>query len=326
MTTSAPAQAGRHAAAHAQRMNKVLDHIDRHLGETLELADLATVAHFSPYHFHRVFAAWMGETLGDYLRRRRLDSAALRLARNPGLSVLEVALAVGFGSGEAFARAFRQRFGCTPSAWRADAPQRWVDELAPLRRRDANRKRDQAHRNPDQAGAGAHGDDGGSTDPEFPMDVTLETLPATRIAYLRHIGPYGSAVSEFWRQVFMPWMQASGLHGRSLYGIGRDDPLVTDPSKCRYDAAVEVPVDYVPRAPAVIGTLPGGRYAVAPFRGTLADLEAAYGALLGGWLPGSGMQTDGRPIFEHYPADAWHDAETGAFECRLCVPVVPARV
>ncbi|WP_257572152.1 AraC family transcriptional regulator [Janthinobacterium sp. UMAB-60] len=64
-------------AEYARRMNAVLDHIDRHLDTPLDLAQLADVAHFSRFHFHRVFAAWMGETLGDYARRRRLETAAL---------------------------------------------------------------------------------------------------------------------------------------------------------------------------------------------------------------------------------------------------------
>jgi AraC family transcriptional regulator len=100
---------------YASRLNRVLDHIDQHLADPLELATLAEVAHFSPYHFHRLFAAWMGETLGEYLRRRRLEIAAQRLAANAQLPVLNVALEVGFGSGEAFARAFKERFDCTPT-------------------------------------------------------------------------------------------------------------------------------------------------------------------------------------------------------------------
>ncbi|QYG08450.1 helix-turn-helix transcriptional regulator [Janthinobacterium sp. PAMC25594] len=60
-------------AEYARRMNAVLDHIDHHLDTPLDLAQLADVAHFSRFHFHRVFAAWMGETLGDYARRRRRE-------------------------------------------------------------------------------------------------------------------------------------------------------------------------------------------------------------------------------------------------------------
>src|SRR5262245_63417925 len=100
-------------------MHRVVEAIDRRLDQPLDLASLAAVAHFSPFHFHRLFAAWMGETLGDYLRRRRVETAASRLAAQPRLPVLQAALAVGFGSGEAFARAFKARFGSSPSAWRA---------------------------------------------------------------------------------------------------------------------------------------------------------------------------------------------------------------
>ncbi|HEY3195909.1 MAG TPA: AraC family transcriptional regulator [Candidatus Dormibacteraeota bacterium] len=73
---------------------------------------------FSSFHFHRLFTAWFGETLGEYVRRRRLETAALRLVAQPRLPVLQVALSVGFGSTEAFARAFKARFGSTPTAWR----------------------------------------------------------------------------------------------------------------------------------------------------------------------------------------------------------------
>ena len=65
------------------RMHRVLETIDRQLDLALDLETLAAEAHFSPFHFHRLFAAWMGETLGDYLRRRRVEVAAMRLAAQP---------------------------------------------------------------------------------------------------------------------------------------------------------------------------------------------------------------------------------------------------
>ena len=156
------------------------------------------------------------------------------------------------------------------------------------------------------------------------MDVKITTLPAARVAYLRHIGPYGAAVGQFWQKSVMPWIAANGLEGRPMVGIGRDDPMVTEPGKCRYDAGVEVPDDFVARTPAIVDTLPGGRYAVVPFQGTSADIELAYAGLLREWLPASGMQTDGRPFFEYYPVDAKYDVATGAFQCELCLPVKPA--
>lgn len=310
------------AAAYAQRMNRVLDHIDQHLDTPLELATLADAAHFSAFHFHRVFVAWMGETLGDYVRRRRLEVAAVHLAGDHSLSVLQVALAVGFGSGEAFARAFKSRFGCTPTAWRADTAQRWVEELAVLRR-SADRNPDQVQRNPDQA-PGAHGlEDQGLSNQHLisNMQVKIVTLPPARVAYMRHIGPYGASVGRFWGETFFPWRAANGLDQAACYGIGHDDPGVTKAAQCRYDACVEVPESFVAKSPASIAVLPGGRYAVADYRGTGADISVAWTTLLRDWLPASGMQADSRPCFEYYPVDAFFDPATGAFGCQICLPV-----
>jgi AraC family transcriptional regulator len=312
------------ATEYAQRMNRVLDHIDQHLDAPLDLPTLAGVAHFSAYHFHRVFAAWMGERLGDYLRRRRLEVAAVHLAGQAQASVLEVALAVGFGSGEAFARAFKLRFGCTPSAWREQTPQRWAGELDTIRRRNAERNLDQLLGNPDQLPAAALPNHPGSSNPlETPMDVKIETLPAARVAYLRHIGPYGPGVGRFWSETFLPWRQAHGLEHAACYGIGHDDPSVTDPARCRYDACVEVPDDFVAKSPAGITQLPGGRYAVLDYEGTGAGISLSWTEFLRHWLPSSGLQADGRPCYEYYPVDARYNPETGAFQCRLCLPVRP---
>src|ERR1700677_2061732 len=104
-------------------MHRVLEYIDRHLDQELDLRALARVAHFSSFHFHRVFLSWTGETLGDYLRRRRLEVAATRLAGQPQFAIFSVDAYVGFGSAEAFARVFKIRFGRTASEWRATTAQ-----------------------------------------------------------------------------------------------------------------------------------------------------------------------------------------------------------
>jgi AraC family transcriptional regulator len=294
---------------YARRMHLVLEHIDRHLDEALELDTLAAVAHFSPFHFHRVFSAWMGETLGDYLRRRRLEIAALRLRSQPGVSVLSVALSVGFGSAEAFARAFKARFGRSPSSWR--------DEQS----RDRNPG--QAISNPNQDTTAGAWNDGAShrVVVEAAMQTTLtERTPAT-VAYLRHVGPYGQPISEFWQHVVYPWMVANNLLDRPRYGISHDDPGITAPEKCRYDAAVEVPPNFVGTGAYQMTTIPGGTYAVGHFKGTVAEIGGAWDSLLRDWLPSSGLQLDGRPFFEYYSPEASYDPKTGVFECDISVPV-----
>lgn len=302
-------------AAYARRMQHVVDHIDAHLGEPLALADLAAVAHFSPFHFHRLFAVWMGETLGDYLRRRRLEVAALRLLTQPRTPVLGIALMVGFGSGEAFARAFKLRFQRSPTEWRR--PER-ATRL---------RKIDQPERNPDQAGEARPGDDHAtpSTVAEPAMKVQVVEREPVRLVALRYVGPYGEGVARFWQQRFYPFLAQQGLFGRHVYGIGHDDPQIVAPEKCRYDTCVEVDASYVAPAGASLQTLPGGRYGVLPFLGTAATLGPVWTALLRDWLPDSGYQLDGRPTFEHYPPDATFDAATGTFSCEIVIPLAPLR-
>jgi AraC family transcriptional regulator len=281
-------------------MHRVLEHIDRHLDQELELEALASVANFSSFHFHRLFAAWMGETLGEYVRRRRLEVGAQRLVAQPRLPVLQVALSVGFGSTEAFGRAFKARFGSAPSAWRQDQVS----------------NRNQLKSKTDQASAEPARNDGA-------MKVSIVDRQPTSVAYLRHVGPYGEPISKFWLQEVDPWMQTNGLYGRPRYGMSLDDPGITSPEKLRYDAAVEVPSDFAGAGSHQKKVIPGGKYAVAKFKGTDAQVGEAWTWLLREWLPASGMQLDSRPVFEHYPIEATYDPKTGAFECDICIPVSP---
>ncbi len=293
---------------YARRMQRVLDHIDTHLAEALELKALAAVAHFSPFHFHRVFAGWMGETLGDYLRRRRLERAAWLLRHHPAVPVLNVALEVGFGSGEAFARAFKLRYGAAPSAWRQ------------------RRNPDQADRNLDQAWRGPALQHDGIDPPmkDAPMlNVELHELPPVRVAALRHVGPYGSPIGEFWARRFVPWARDQQLPIATRYGLSYDDPLDTPPSQCRYDAAMEVPADYQPHGGAQMLDLPGGLYAVAHFHGASADIERAWPWLFKEWLPNSGYQIDDRPCFERQGCNDVGGGPGLPFSCDICIPVRP---
>ena len=310
-----PRAARHNRSEYDRRMHRVLEHIDRHLEEPLDLGTLAAVAHFSPFHFHRLFSAWMGETLGDYLRRRKIEVAAMRLVAQPRLPVLHVALAVGFGSAEAFARAFKTRFGCSPTSWRT----------AQAERRLANSNSGQVDRKIGQAPAGVATHHGASHNPELEVSMNVKLVdrqPAT-VAYLRHFGPYGDPLSQFWQKTVYPWLATNGLLGQPRYGISHDDPGVTAPAQCRYDAGAEVPAQFAPTGNAFKTIIPGGRYAVLRFKGAVAEIGEAWTALLRDWLPASGLQLDARPCFEYYPKDCGYDPQTGVFECDICIPVVP---
>lgn len=99
-------------------IGKALWYIESHLGDPFALADVARVSGVSRFHLARTFAAVVGQPVLAFARARRLSEAARRLA-DGAPDILDVALSVGYGSHEAFTRAFRDQFGATPDEVRA---------------------------------------------------------------------------------------------------------------------------------------------------------------------------------------------------------------
>ena len=103
--------------ARFRQVQPALAHAAAHLDEDVSLAALARHAGLSAFHFQRIFTATVGETPKQLTLRLRLGRAAVMLLTSDD-SILDVALSCGFQSHEVFIRAFRRRFGITPSAYR----------------------------------------------------------------------------------------------------------------------------------------------------------------------------------------------------------------
>ncbi|MGN1401987.1 MAG: helix-turn-helix domain-containing protein [Bacillus sp. (in: firmicutes)] len=101
-----------------EMIKKMVDYIDEHIDEQLSLQKLAETAGFSPYHFHRIFHSLTGETVMEFVRKRRFYHAA-RLLHDTERRIIDIALDAGFQSHESFARAFKRFFGSTPKQYRA---------------------------------------------------------------------------------------------------------------------------------------------------------------------------------------------------------------
>ncbi|MGW1008240.1 helix-turn-helix domain-containing protein [Streptomyces sp. NPDC002520] len=96
-----------------ERLNQAMEHIESHLDQPIDVADLARIAVMSEYHFRRLFSALAGIPLSEYVRRRRLTVAGADVLAGER-TLLDVAVRYGYGSGEAFARAFRAVHGVGP--------------------------------------------------------------------------------------------------------------------------------------------------------------------------------------------------------------------
>ncbi|MFD9769417.1 GyrI-like domain-containing protein [[Kitasatospora] papulosa] len=96
-----------------ERLNQAMEHIESHLDQPLDVAGLARIATTSEYHFRRMFSALAGLPLSEYVRRRRLTVAGAEVLAGER-TLLDIATRYGYGSGEAFARAFRAVHGAGP--------------------------------------------------------------------------------------------------------------------------------------------------------------------------------------------------------------------
>ena len=99
---------------YVDRINRAIDHVTQNLASPLPLEDVARAACFSPYHFHRIFRALMGETLGAFIKRVRLERSVYLLSHVAGATLTEIAFACGFSSSSDFSRAFRAHYGVPP--------------------------------------------------------------------------------------------------------------------------------------------------------------------------------------------------------------------
>jgi AraC family transcriptional regulator len=266
---------------YTKRILSVLVFLQRNLDEELSLEEYARVAHFSPYHFHRIFRGMVGESLHEHIRRLRLERAATRLKRTDR-SIIEIALEAGYETHEAFTRAFRTLCGCSPSGYRRD-------KSAAL-----------------AFGAGVHYQEDGSTNNlRLPiggetMKVQIEHVEPMRVAFVRHIGPYNE-VNIAWERLCMR-LGKDGLlgPGTRFIGICYDDPEVTAPERIRYDACVTVDSDFVPEDDVGVQTIGGGEYAITTHLGPYDLLGQTYAKLLGQWLPRSGRELRSEPSLEFY--------------------------
>jgi AraC family transcriptional regulator len=286
-----------------RRLNLVFEFIDENLDEDLSVSRIATVANFSPYHFHRIFHALAGESLATYVRELRLARASRQLLYDHDKTITEIALESGFQSSSDFARAFKRSYRITPSAFA---------------------KRTQIGKPPSPDTRRTVLTDSEAAVPELRM----EELPDFSIAYVRAKGLAkdlkNREILDAFRKVH-DWASASGsLGGESrLFGVFLDDPQTRPMESCRYDACVTLQKKAKPLGEIGCRTLESaGTYAVFTYPRSsrsagkifFRSIEAIYAS----WFPSSGYFPADKPFLEFYGKDA-----KGRVFADFCIPVRP---
>jgi AraC family transcriptional regulator len=272
-------------------IGKALWFIESHFANDLCLDEVASVAGVSRYHVSRMFSATMGISITQYIRGRRLTEAARALVSGAP-DILTVALESGYGSHEAFTRAFREQFGVTPEAARAQR------QLNTLKLVEARRM-----------------DQSLLVDLEPPRIVDGKALLIAGLS--EHYGCDSSAgVPAQWQRFLPHFGKVPGQVGNVAYGVMHNQD---EEDNFDYVCGVEVP-NFSKLPPGFVGVrIPAQKYAVFAHRHHISAIRRTWATIWAKWLPESKYEAVDAPVFERYAED--FDSRTGTGGVEVWVPV-----
>lgn len=276
-----------------QRLNNVISYIGQHLDEEISLDSLSDIFFISKFHFHRLFTAFTGLSLQQFIRWLRLKRAAYQLVVNKDQSIINIAINAGFESHEAFSRAFKKACGLSPSQYRKKSDSSYWDQLP--------------YSLPKQG--------------EANMKVEIRNVKKTRLAVVEHRGDPRQMPDSVNKLVSWAKNQTITLKptpGES-FGFAYDDPKTTDTSQFRFDLGIKVPENLkLEKGVVVEKIIPAGRYAVAMHKGSRNNIGETIYSMYREWLPQSGEQLGDLPCIFCYHNFDHEVAETEALtECWL---------
>lgn len=311
------------------RINTVTDYIERNLTNEFTLDELAAVAGFSKFHFHRIFYSLAGETLFQFIQRLRLEKGATLLLNEPATPVTDIALECGFANSSSFAKSFKKQFGVSATDWRNG----FVKPESNLGQRNRNFKQTQGNGGKEASAASLYIEYVNNTQiwryimEKQTRTVEVKELPEMTLAYVRYVGPYKGDAQLF-----------EQLHGRLYRWAGprnmlnfpqtqsiiiyHDNPEITDEEKLRVSVCISVPVETEVDGEIGKMVLPAGKYALARFELGGDGYQEAWDWVFCTWLPESGYLPDDRPCFEMYHNDPKTHPE-GKCIVDICIAVKP---
>lgn len=262
-----------------QIIGKAIVFIENNLYEPIAACDVAKAVSYSYYHFHRYFQAVMGETIGSYIRSRRLTQAAWSLLHSEK-KVIDIGLSLYFETAESFTRAFKDRYSMTPTEYRKNG----IDILI------GNR---QSAQKPDKTIITYVG-----LNPEIIM------IPATYIMGIRFKTTItGNESVSMWQQFYNQISPA--LFANKRYGIYEaGETCSSDIFNMDSETTAFLGIEILENHPIPGGmqrkNLCGGKYARFIHRGTVDSLIQTYHYIWGVWFPKSGFELANRDDFECY--------------------------
>lgn len=257
-----------------ERINQVIQYIDTHLGENLDIEKLAGIGFYSTFHFHRIMRAYLNEPLGSYVARLRVEYGA-QLLRHSDEPVNMIAEKVGYDNLSSFGKAFKKRFDLSPVEYRLKAIDLLKTDFIAIQQNAMKYLKD--------------------------IQPKIKTIKAKRMIYAQSLGAYDESSSRAWQQV-CEYAKQKRLFGfrTEFIGISFDDPTVTDSEKLRYNACLTVSKEVKPEAEIGVMEIPEGKYAIFTHKGPYEELNSSYNYIFGQWLSENKVILRDEPCLENY--------------------------
>ncbi|MGF1757106.1 AraC family transcriptional regulator [Photobacterium sagamiensis] len=260
-----------------ERFHNLLNYIDSHLDEELTVDKLSNIACLSKYHFHRQFSTLVGITAFAYIKQARMKRASYQLVFKKNMRIVDIAVANGYESSEAFSRAFSQSIGQNPSQFR-EQPQwvSWHEKYQLFKKLRVQRMKS------DSSG----------------HIVEIVDFSETKVAALEHLGALelvGNTINQF-----INWRKENNLSPKvsRTFNIAYDDPAVTEPDKYRCDICASVKSDVKENEYGVTTKIiPAGRCAVIRHVGSDDTISETITYLYSEWLAQSEEELRDYPLF-----------------------------
>lgn len=257
-------------AFYQERLNIIVEYINNNLDGPIDIKTLAEISNFSPFHFHRISRALLGEPIGAYISRTRIETAA-KMIRYSNLDIESIAYSVGFETPSSLSKKFKFHFGISPTAYRKNKS--YILKTVNNMETSLNIKKPK-----------------------------IQEIEDSQCIYYRMQGAYktldyAGAWEKLWGQIKEQKLFAKGIQH---VGIPYDDPAVTDEDKIRYDACLTIIKEAKATGDIGVKTLKGGKFAVFLYQGSYKYFEQVYNYLFNDWLLNSTYELRDEPTRERY--------------------------
>lgn len=277
-----------------ERINKVVDYINKHLYEDLDVAILAEVGNYSIFHFHRIMRAYLGESLGAFVNRLRMETAATLLMHSSE-AINNIAFKVGYENPSSFNKAFKKRYGISPVEFRKDSNTNFKIESSKIKFYAMENLKN--------------------------LQPKIKNISTKKVVYSRALGDYNESAGIAWNKV-VEFAKTKRLFGfkTEFLGISYDDPNITESEKLRYDACIVVTKEIQAEGEIGVQWIEGGKYAIFTHKGAYEKLKNSYDYIFGKWLPESGLELRNVCGFEKY-LNMPEDTKVEKLKTEIYVPI-----